>query len=137
MTDSGTAPTVITYNAMMQALAAAGRVQEGFELLLRFETAGLAHDEELQPPSHPVASVPHQRNSRSDRTCARSNVATGPQRGGACCTCIMGRHSPSLQQPTSVGSRSERHGFVVGAVRKHPWSRVVNSSRYKPVFEAL
>ena len=35
-------PTMVTYNALMQALGAAGRVEEGFALLKRFEAAGYA-----------------------------------------------------------------------------------------------
>ena len=41
-TRHGLAPTALTYTALMQALAACGRLGEGFALLRDFEAAGLA-----------------------------------------------------------------------------------------------
>lgn len=41
-TRHGFTPNVDSYNALMQALASSGRVEQGFTLLQDFEAAGLA-----------------------------------------------------------------------------------------------
>ena len=129
------APTAVTYTALMQALAASGRVKEGFALLRDFEAAGLADTEESYIVHRTLLEA-----CRANGTGAEVElVQTAMSRRGLSAVAAVARSTYSGEELRYTNAERLTRGTIseVGLAARKLWVRLGRSRRYKPVFEAL
>ena len=135
-------PTMVTYNALMQALGAAGRVEEGFALLKRFEAAGYADTSKSYSLHRSLLQLcrrhgtAEQVEAVSERMERRKLTAVAPIAKAADPSHPNGRPLRYTNQNRFTASTNGT-ASAVGSAAREMWVKLARSRTYKPVYDAL
>ena len=133
-------PTLVTYNALMQALCSAGQVDHGFELLGRFEAAGLANTGKSYSLHRSLLQACRKHGTREQ--IERVQAAMSERGLRAIAPLAKAMHGGQLLRYTNQNRFTQTSNgtmSAVGEAARELWVRVARrrECHYKPVLEAL